>query len=440
MKMTLQKDLSLLLGDPVRAKTLERIIFAQDRLRQQAYDYIVGIARKVGLGIVGTSILLLKYEDERKERIDAAGPDAGQPGREAWSARELFKTVSNYGDEYRISTRQDLTLLVAEVMLLGLKDMPANSQALAFVEKRRRETVEQLAEVEDDTAARFLGLKNHWLQRHVELRAAESSLGDLSRRAASIRHEFMRLFGREFLAARAQRRRMEVARRRLQLLRENPGINDADIERMLDRGETRQGSQPSKLQLLLPPAYCLNSSQGAMSVDEDFDRARSLLRSLARLTHPDKLSHLDPGSRQREQLEAIWQEMSTLRARCAEKHVLARAVPGLERYLRLAERILELARFTELDASLVIEGATISEQIRWLEDANRALDQKLRNTQADNLHLCDDTELREMQALVEAPRETQETERQAMVNDCEKFRKHAEALELKAARLAAAFA
>lgn len=433
--MTLQTDLSILLGDPLRAKSIHRILFTKGRLRQQAYDYLVEVARRAGLGVLRMSVLLLKYEDERRARIEATGPDARLPGDEAWAAREFFETVSSYGEAYRVHTRQDLLLLVAEITLLGLKDLPTDSNALAYIEQQRGVIIEQLAEADDETEARFRKLKNHWLRQTIELRSSEATLDDLAQRASSIRHDFMQLFGREFLAERAQLYRMNVAEHRLQLLKDNPGINEADIERMLGKGKSQRHPHLSRHQLGLP-VYCFLSTPGnSPPADEGYAKARSLLRALATLTHPDKVRQRELNCSQRGKLEEIWHEISPLRTESNNKAVLARSVAYLESKLQFAERILELAHIEDLDVSLVIQGSTIEEQIKWLENANEFLDNRIRCLQADNLHFRNSQELDDMQMLVEAPREAQEAERKAMMEKCETFKKRADALERRADRL-----
>lgn len=438
--MTLQTDLAILLNDPVRAKSIDRIIFAEGRLRQQAYDYIVEVARKAGLGIVRMAALLLKYEDERCEKIVAAGPDARPAGDAGWASRDLFQVVSSYGEEYQVNTRLDLLMLVSELSLLGLKALQTDNDALAYVEEQRRVLLEQLAEVDEETSGRFLKLKSNWLIKNAELRNSKAKLDELMEDTASIRQEFMNLFGKELMAERAAFYRMEVAQRRLQLLKENPGINEADIERMLGKGNKRADSRLSRHQLGLPVGCFVSAHGGSTPADNAFDKARALLRNLATLTHPDKIRPLDLTWNQREQLEAIWHETSPLRAQSSNRAVLSQSVKYLESKLQLAERIVDLSHITDLDVSFVIQGSTIEEQIRWLENANEYIDERIRHTHADNLHLCSNRELKDLQALVAAPKKTQDAERQAMLEKCEAFRKRAEALERQAARLVGACA
>jgi hypothetical protein len=110
-------------------------------------------------------------------------------------------------------------------------------------------------------------------------------------------------------------------------------------------------------------------------------------------------------------------------------------VAFLENRLQLARRILELAHIEDLDASLVVQGSTIEEQIQWLEEANQFVDERIGRLQADSLHCSRNSELADMHSLVEASEEAQEAERRAMVEKCETFKKRADVLERRADRL-----
>jgi len=438
--MTLQKDIEILTGDPDRAESIYRALLAKGISRQEAYDRMVEVARQAGLAIVRVTVLLMKYEDELRARRDASVDSNDLPGDEAWAAREFFRTVSSYGDQYQVQTRHDLMLLVTELSVLGLKDLPTDSDALAYIEEQRRVTIEQLAEADKETAKQFRKLKNHWLCHNIELRCSEATLDELMQHTTSIRQEFMKIFGKEFLAEREQFFCMDVAARRLQLLKQNPGINETDIERMLGKGKGRSDTHLSRHQLGLPVGCFVSMPGNPMPADEGYSKARSLLRNLATLTHPDKVRQRDLNWDQRSQLESIWHEISSLRAQSNNKSVLARSVAFLEGKLQLAKRILELAHIEDLDAALVAQGATLEEQIRWLESVNELLDEKIRSTQADNLLYSCNQQLYDMQALVEAPKEAQEAERQVLIENCETFRKRAEALEQEASRFISACA
>ncbi len=437
--MTLQKDFEVLTDNSDQAGSLYAALFARGKSRQHAYESIVELARQAGLGIVRMTVLLVKYEDERRDKVEAMDQDDKHPADEAWATREFFNTVSAYGDQYQIITRHDLAMLVAELKLLGLKDLPTDSPALAYIEEQRRVTVEQLSDIDGKTAQQYRRLKTHWLCHNVELKSSETTHDDLMRQTASIHREFMNIFGREFLAEMEQFNRMNVATRRLQLVKENPGFDEADIERMLGKGKARADTRLSMHQLGLPAGYRLSLPGDPMPSDAGV-KAKSIWRSLATLTHPDKIRQLGLGWAQRMQLESIWDEVSSLRTQSKNKTVLARSVPYLETKLRLAERILELAHIEELDATLIAQGTSIDEQIQWLESANEFLDEQIQLSQADNLQYTCNRQLVDMQALVEASDETQATERQAMVEKCETFRKRAEALENEASRFICACA
>lgn len=439
--MTLLKDLSIITSDPVRAKSIHRIVFAKGRPRQQAYDYLVEVARQAGLGIVRLCALLLKYDEERRERAGDAKANGSLCGGDAWSARVFFNAVSSYDEErYRVFTHHDLTLLVAELTLLGLRDLPTNSEALAYVEEQLERVFGQLAEADEETVKNYCSLKRLWLLRNIELKSLDANLEEQLENAASIRRAFMKIFGKEFLAERAQLFRMNVAERRLQLFKDNPGINEVDLERMLGKGKGRQDSNLSRHQLGLPVGCFLSRSAGSKPLDGEYARARSLLRNLATLTHPDKLRQHELSWSQREQLESIWHEIAPLRAESNNKTILTRSVPFLESKLQLARRIMELAHIEDLDASLVVQGSTIEEQVQWLEGANEFLDKRMRCLQADSLHCSRNKELDDMRKLSEAPEEVQEAERQAMVEKCEAFSNNADALERRAVRLISACA
>jgi hypothetical protein len=433
--MTLLDDLSEIISDPVRAKSIHRIVFAKDRSRQHAYDYLVEAARLAALGIVRVSALLLKYDDERRERNSDARP-VNRPGtRETWSARTFFNAVSSYDKRYPELTRQDLMLLVAELTMLGLRKLPTNSKALAYVEEQFDQLLVQLSETDEDSVKQFRSLKLHWLHRNIEQRDIEAGLEEQLEKAVSVRQEFMKIFGQEFLAERTQFCRMNIAKRRLQLLKENPGVNVAEIERMLGKGKNHRHAKLSRHQLDLPPGYLVSVSGYSIPGDNSYSRARSLLGQISSLTHPDKSRQHQLGRSQRKQLESIWHETAALRAERSNKPVLTRSVAFLENRLQLARRILELAHIEDLDASLVVQGSTIEEQIQWLEEANQFVDERIGRLQADSLHCSRNSELADMHSLVEASEEAQEAERRAMVEKCETFKKRADVLERRADRL-----
>ena len=438
--MTLQADLANLLNDPVRAESINRSIFAQGRMRHRAYDHIVEVARQAGLGIVRMTALLLKYEDERRAKIDPSDSGSRLAGDALSASRDLFRAVSSYNEKYQIRSRLDFALLVSELSLLGLQALPTDNSALAYIEEQCRVLLTQLAEVDEETSKRFRELKRQWLSNSVELKNCESVLDKLTQDRASIRREFMNRFGKDLMAERAAFFRMEVAQRRLQLLKENPGLNEADIQRMLGKGNKRPGSRLRRHQLGLPAGYFVATARDSAPAGDALARARALLRKLATLTHPDKILPLDLTCNQREQLGAIWHEIEPLRAQSSNRALLSNSVEHLERRLRLAEHIVALAHIEDLDASLVVQGSTVEEKIRWLEHTNKYLDERVRGVKADNLHLYGDREIENIKALLAAPEQTQEAERQAMRDNCLRCRKRAEALEREADRLIGACA
>jgi hypothetical protein len=438
--MTLQNDLEILTGESDRAKAIHRALLAKGKSRRKAYEHIVKIARHAGLGIVRMTTLLIKYEDDRRQRVEASGQDDDKTADETWAAREFFKTVSSYGDQYQVRTRNDLVLLVSELTLLRLKHLPTDSTALSFVEEQRRVTVEQLAGADTKTAEKFRKLKNLWLCHNVKLKSSETTHDELVEQTASTRRTFMKIFGKEFLAEREQYFRMDVADRRLQLMKKNPGINEVDIERMLGKGKEPSGSHLSRHQLGLPIGCLMPLPQNRTPAEDGHRKAKSLWRNLAMLTHPDKIRQRDLSWSQRRQLELIWHEMLPLRAQSNNKGVLAQSVIYLDRKLQLAEQILKLAHLENLDAALIVQGTNLGEQILWLESANDFLDEQIRITQADNLQYSCSQQIYDMQALVEAPKEAQEVERQAMMEKSEAYRKRAEVLEHEASRFTAACA
>ena len=432
--MSLIQDLSIIMNDPVRARSIHRIVSARDRPLQQAYDYLAEVAGKAGLSVVRLSALLLKYDDENRQDSDEEDTPAFLRGNKCRSTREFCATVTAYNQRYRVFTRHELTALASELTLLGLRGAPTNSAAMSFFEEQADRVLEQIAEVDEETVGRYRGLKSHWLNRNIEMKALSANLEARVENAALIRRQFMEIFGHEFRAEREQLLRMKVAERRLQILRENPGINQADLQRMLGHNGNRQDSALSRHQLGRPAGCVIPGSDRTASANGDHSKAKYLLRSLIALIHPDKTDRYELGPNPRSQLDSIWHEVAALRAENS-KAALIRAIPWLENQLQLARKVLDLAHLEDIDASLIVQGSTIAEQVAWLESTNELLDDRMRRLQVDSLHYFRNRELGNMQALIAAPQQVQQAERQEMVEKCERFRQRAASLEQRIARL-----
>ena len=431
--MAILNDLEILLGRE-KADALYASLFDPDSERAEAYEILAQIARDARFGHVRFTALLLKCDAEWARLTPVEDGETFVQGRKQQSD-ELYKAVAGYDEVGTFGNREALLSLMAELTVLGLRNSPISSPALLYLEDQYQETARELAEADKETAQTFVSLKNRWLVQNIELRVVRTALEKASEAAADTRQAFMNQYGREYLAERSQLIRMDTAYQKLRLTQENPGVDEAAIERMLGAGPEKKDKRRSRQQVSRPAEWILRGADKPQDTQQRVAEARSLMRRLAALTHPDKVRHLELSEPQRRKLDAIWRETGQIRAQRNRGSALAESVGVLERQLKLAQRILSLAPIDELDPDLVIPGDHLMEKVEWLEAANEGIHIELDRIGQERAELREDALLATMQRLVAAPDEAREAEKKAMLEKSAAYRRRAEMLEADVMRL-----
>ena len=327
--MTLQKDFEILTGDKERAKLFVEDLLADGRLRSDAYRKIVIEARTIQLEVVRLSVLILKFEHERRRAMGMAECTDSKSSA-GWDVQEHFDALAYFGRQELVRARVDLTMLVAEILELGLQKLPINSDAIEYFAERHRVAESQLNGVDSDTSDRYKKMKNRWLRQNIELRCVERDHSDAMKQSGSTRQAFMAVFGTCYLAERAQFNRMNVAHRRLEMVRENPCAGDIMFGHSHVLHQNHDGSHLERRELEIRDASFTHLAAKSDSATDGFSKAKLHLRRLAFLTHPDKVCQANLTAKQIRKLETIWHETSSLRAQRTNKSVLTSSVPLLE--------------------------------------------------------------------------------------------------------------
>lgn len=429
--MSLKKDLFALVNDRGRSNSIHASLFEKDVTRRKVYDVLSQLARECDLGVVGLALLLWKYEDARHSLRRGESARESHDGPFELPLRLFFDTLVSCRDLHAIQSRGDLETLLMEIRLLGLKELPIDSPAVTYIEQQRRATMEQLPAIDAALIRKYRNRKHQWLQQNLQLKGYQSTLGRQRRESEAVHCRYMNLMGREHLACQAQRDRLAAARRILGLLRDNPGYGRIDCERMLRQDEQR-ATVHSRNHFAPLPGCALKSADDDDQTCKAGDEAKLCLRRLASLTHSDRILRLDPGCRQRRQLEEIWEELAAIRELQSDRRKLAAYLPYLEEKLAQARRIHDMAHIRDLDATLVIPGAEIEEQLAWLGQASLSLERRISLLRASNLQISSNEQIERMRQVVEAPVEVQESERRALREETEQLCMQADVIQKQA--------
>ena len=397
--------------------------------RRTAYAQIVDVARAAGLDFVRTTALLLKYESENQREDGTAESMNGRTLLGKWPTRLLYEALRTVFEEETLGSIDRLSVLLTELSILGLDQAPTDSDAVVFFARQHCLTHQQASSADPATRRRYDSGKDVWLTRNAELGELSLAREDLVLRMECLRQEFMQMFAVEFLAERSQLARLELARMVRKLLEERPNLTADEIEERLRREFAKR--QEALAAYELSAAYGLEPGAAVRddAAPQDLAEAKHLLRQLAMLIHPDRLSQLPLTQQQKQQLARIWNDTQRLRARSGASGLLCRSNEMLRRNVRLARQILEMAGIEDLDPTATIRGSTLQERIEWLDDACEALEQRIASIQAELAVLSSDQELAYMRALLNAPEAVQEEERATMAANAEQYGKEAEEIE-----------
>ena len=425
----IQEDLELLVGNCAEAGKLCGRIFDLRKDRLSAYAALVVIGSDAQIGCVRTAALLLKFESERQSRAGEGKSVSLQSRLAVWHAGELFRALQPVNNEQCTLNSDDLTLLLREMVLLGLHTVPNGSEALGYFASQRRLTIEQLMETDAATRRLFAACKKAWLDLHAECGDLIVSCEELRQSIELTRQDFMEIFAAEFLAERAEMAHLNIAERRLDALNNNPGYSATDIEEHLKRENDKRKETLRPDQLSANYGLLVRPNEEPVENEEDYETSKHLLRRLAMLVHPDRPNRLNLAKDQRQQFKRIWDDTNVLRMRRNNVPVLCRSIGPLQRMLQLAEQIAELAGIENLDAELAVQGSNIGERIDWLDRNCGPLDQKIAVMKSE-LRVRDiDRELNYMRAMLNAPKRTQEKARSAMKENSSRYRNGACELE-----------
>lgn len=424
---TLQDDLKTICSD----NDMPRLA----RKRARAFKQLVEVAAGYDIGYTRNVALLLKYETEQQQSAGVAQDFMGNSLLAEWPTTEMTAALQSHYADDPLFADGDLTMLITEMVLLGLHTAATDSDALAYFDTQRQLTIDQSSDAEPATKKLFAIRKRAWLRSNEEFGNIILRHEDSMLRAEMLRQAFLQLFSVEFIAEKEQAARLEIARLRLELIRQNPALDADQIrERLKDevekRVETLRGYQ-------LSASYGLTlSREGRDNYDQqDLETAKHLLRRIAMLTHPDRLQNLDLTREQRRQLGRIWKSTHALRGDRDGQGMLCRSIPTLEQKLELAQQILAQAGIEGLDAALTIQGDTLEERIAWLERACAEIDQQIVAIQAEIFAVSADEELKLMRAMIDMPEARQEEQRERMKLHADECRKAAEQLEREADEL-----
>jgi len=432
---TLHEDLETIRSNHMPLLATANTITELSPDHTRAYSEIVDIAHQAGIGYIRAVALLLKYETERQREQGNVKEFLGNSLLSDWPTTEFAAALQTRFADDPLFTDSDLIMLLTEMGMLCLQNAETDSDALAWFARQRQLTSEQAADADTATRRLFGIRKREWLRANDEFGNIILRREDCVLRVEMLRQAFLQTFSTEFIAEKEQSGRLETARLRLKLIKENPELDSAEIaerlrEHIEERDEQLRGYQ-------LSAAYGLTVARDIDTNDskEDLETARHLLRRLAMLTHPDRLQNLDLTHSQRRQLNEIWSSTHALRGDRDGHGMLRRSVETLEYNLKLAEQILETAGIEGLDAALTIQGDTLQERICWLERACKEIDAQTVAIQAEIYAISSDQELRFMRALVDAPTTVQEEQRALMKKNAKSYRKEAERLEKEADQL-----
>lgn len=417
-KSSLQDDLALLVTE-ARAQNLS----VSNPVGTWTEMEIVNLTRALDLGIERTLILLLKA---RWEVFLVSHPNADL--RQSLNSIELkgdfdpdpggmLRLLETQGLRSPISgdSRESLTNFVREAVLNQMHQVPIRSPECEQFVFNAREDAKVFNSADAKTKERLADARGRWISRcayHADLLLA---LANQQLANARINHQFMQEeYGDLYIELQSLDRSEFLLLTKISLKQTDLTMTCDELDQKMLKSEEEVRKELDKMRdlaLVLPPPLTPDGEViSAEQVEEYKEKAKTVLRRVWMLLHPDRLERREgfrfTSARQRERLKELWNEIMKVRPEelAFEPQQLGYNQRSLERILQMereAKTILESMPGINLQAKYKVQGENAEERIKWYETECRLIEEDLEKTRALLTAEIEDPEVAKQRAMLD---------------------------------------
>jgi len=431
-------------------RTLPNLISKRDHSHPSAEDLLI-VAAEGGLSFYRTLALILKGEWERDSRPeqnrraaegeiysgDAFNPDTDQ----------IFHLFEEKGPSPTHAGYQprDFDTLVQQMLLSGLHLVQNDGPEMDRFAEAETQRQEMLRDADPKESEALWIERCRWAEAQEELDDLYVKIENRRLQKAETRRQYLVLLGGPEVDLQEAIFFHEQLKRRRNWKAADPSLTEEAITQLEAEAETLHGKgmeiERLKQDALLAPVYVHVEEASGRPMDsgrrKEYEaQVKSLLRKLRFKIHPDHLRR-DPAyerltDAQKKELADMLQMALQIAPselgyppRFVEHDI--RSVQGLERALLKVDAILENAGI-DIRVEVMIQGNTLAEQIAWLQDATRSLQDRIAAASAELHALATDEDVNRMKNVLANPHQ-HEAIREAMIREAAEHRAEAEALK-----------
>lgn len=416
-KSSLQDDLALLVTE-ARAQNLS----VSNPAGTWTETEIVNLARSLALGIECTLILLLKA---RWEVFLVSHPNADL--RQCLNVVELkgdfdldpggmLRLLETQGLWSPVSgdSRESLTNFVREGVINQMHRVSIRSPECEQFVFNAQEDARVFNSADAEKKELLADSRGRWISRcshHADLLLA---FANQQLANARINQQFIQDYGDLYIELQSLDRRESLLLTKISLKQTDLTMTCDELDQEMLKSEEDVRKELDKMRdlaLVLPPP--LTPEGGTISaeqVEEYRQEAKTVLRRVWKLLHPDTLERQKGypkiSSRQRKRLKELWNEIMKVRFEelAFEPHQLGYNQRSLERILQMereAKTILESIPGINLEAKYKVQGENAEERIKWYETECRLIEEEIEKTRALLTAEIEDPEVAKQRAMLD---------------------------------------
>jgi len=401
--------------------------------KQWTDEDLVQLGQVLDLGPERTLALVLKRQWEESRSGAEFAPES----------IALFQLLERH-DQLAGLDEEGVHGLAREMLLADLFHVAADSPELEQFVERSTASRDLLTNATPEQRERLWQGKHEWLELSEEQGDILMLIEQQRLAAARVNQQFMSQCGEAFVELQEQADRVRSLQARLEFKQADPGLTRGQLAEMVAEQEVAARDELEQLKLL---AVCLPTTElpeglGTLSVEDvaEYDReCKAALRRIWFLLHPDRLkkhpSYDQLTEKQMEQIGALWNRVLRIRdgeLACHPQQIgyRRRTLEVLLQAEREAIAILEAAG-VDTDIHLVVQGATIEQQIEWYEQEVQRLEADITAARAELKAILDDPAVRERRAILAMSARQLEKIIEQMRAKAGQYREQAEALDAR---------
>ena len=411
------------------------------------------------LDLYRTTLLMLKglWEDFFAHEMDWPNKDLYEILRDEQNAKrvkqgfnpdiaalyEVFKEESDMLSESGYDLKS-FGILVNEMIVADLHRVSVTSPEIESFAQRKKHEKELLKNSTKELEELFWVKQMTWLQFINELSENLYLHENINVEKANIMHRWYAMYGKEYIKMKEEATRRELLQNKIALKKDNIDMTMEELDQKLNKfiKETSENMEKTKYDVSVAEFIEQPPPEGPVDpilIGEIQKQCKEALKEAFFVIHPDgrriRYSEEDDllTDTQRESLDDLWHNLMKV------KKAQVGFAPGQIGYnhrdlseilniLAEGKAILEIAGI-DTDRHLVIQGETIEEQIKWLEDSIAKLEASIKEIKADIVFASEDKDIKEKRSSLEASPEEQAKLKKKMLDLAEQYKAEADELE-----------